>query len=160
MTARYDELYTDLCASIVKYCVDKINVLDATYPELQFLDWDAHGEMRELPDKDLLGPAGVGMVQEDNTFEVTFSIGVSTRNDRSLNRLRRLVSNIYADLRPQQKLHMYRLATAVAGTPPTPLGWLVCQSPCLITPITRAETRAFQFVQLRGLLDPKLPFAA
>lgn len=159
MSARYDELYSDVCASIIKYALDKIEAVAADYPELQYLDWDAHAEARELPDKDLLGPAGVGFVEEEvGLWDVTFSIGISTRNDRTLFRLRRLVGSVYADLRPEQKVAVYRLAAAQPNVTPTPLGWIVCQSPCIITPVTRAETRAFQFVQLRGLLNPQIPF--
>lgn len=159
MTARYDELYYDLCASIVLYAKNKIATLLVEFPDLVFIDWDEHAEIHELPDrKDLMGPAGVGLVNDGEFFDVTFSVGVSTVNDPGNFRIRALVSKIFGDLQPQQQLQIYRAATTTANVAPTPVGWLQMQPPTIATPMSRAETRKWQFVQARGLLDPRVPF--
>lgn len=156
---RYDELYYDVCLSLIRYANEKIAA--AGVPDLQFIDWDAHANIFELPkgQVDLLGPAGVGMTDEGDFIEAVLSIGVSTINDRGLFRIRKLVSSVYADLRPEQQIPIYRAATTSQPGQPQRVGFLVMTSPCIISPMSRAETRSLQFVQARGLLDPRLPSA-
>lgn len=158
MTPRYDEIYYDVCLSVVRYCKQKIAALSDLYPDLQYLDFDGHSEIHELPDgKDCLGPAGIGLTQEEKMFEAVLSVGVSTINDPGLFRIRGLISNVFGDLQAEKKLPLYRAATTVANTPPEPIGFFVFQSPAIVVPMSRAETRLLQFVQARALLDPMTP---
>lgn len=154
---RYDELYTDLCSSLTRWAAQKVTALQGEFPGLQFVDWDAHSELHELPSGDLLGPAGVAMTDQGKFFEATVSVGLSTMNDPNLFRIRALASKVFADFRPERKLPVYRSETAVVDETPVALGWLVFQPPTIITPMSRAETRILQFVNAQGMLSPRLP---
>lgn len=149
---REDEIYDDVTISLEKYCVDKIAALQSDYPGLQFLDWDSVAEVHELPDADILGPAGLGLTEEDNMWQLVMSVGVSTVNDKDISRLRKLASKVFADFRPRKIVPIYRNETA------TEIGWAVVQSPVIITPVSRQASRALQFIQFQALLDPRTPF--
>lgn len=151
---RAAELYTDVASSLQKWCLDKIATMQTSHPGLQDIDWDAHSELHELPSCDLLGTAGLGMVREQAFFEIAFSIGMSTFGDTNLFRIREMASTVFGDLQPLAKVPIYRSANYVSGDPP--LGWMIVQSPVMITPISRAETRVLQFLNARATLDPLL----
>jgi hypothetical protein len=146
---RDDELYLDVVASVLKYCTGKIATLQVAYPNLRFLDWDAHAETHELPTNDLLGPSAVTLSEDQTDFlEMTAAIGVSTIDDIGLFRIRGLVSTIFGDMRPTKQIPLYRYATGQQ------VAWIVMAAPTMVSPMSRAETRLFQFIQFRGLLSP------
>lgn len=154
MIDREDELYEDVCASIIKWCDARIAEMSFGI-NLTYIDWDAHSEasLAELPSNDLLGPAGIGMTEEGTFHDVVFSIGISVMNDQNLFRIRKMVSKVFGALKPGKQIPIYRRATAV-NTDTPPVSWLVLESPTIITPVSRAETRVLQFVMTRGRLNP------
>lgn len=150
--SRFDEIYDDITASIQKYAVDKRVVLLTESPGITYFDFDTVAEAHELPDGDLIGPAGLGLTEaESGIFEIVASVGVSTVNDPNLYRLRKMISKVYADLRPMKQIELYRHATT------TPVGWAVIQGGTSITPINKAASRALQFVTFQALIDPSAP---
>lgn len=151
MSNRYDEIYDDLCVTMQKYAVDKIAVLLGANPNLQYFDWDTVSEANEMPDTDLLGPAGIGMTDEGKFFHVLFSFGVAVKDDPNLFRLRKIASSVYADFRPETVLPVYRHADGL------PVSWMQVTPPVTVSPIVRAASRPLIFVTGSAMLDPSAP---
>lgn len=145
---RKSEIYGDVCVTLQKYAVDKVAALVADHPSLTYFDWDTVSEAHELPDNDLLGPAGLGFIDEGKFFTGVFSFGCSTVNDPNLFRLRQIVSSVYADFIPDDMVPMYRHLTGEA------VSWMKVTPPVSVTPITRAVTRPLQFVTVNVAIDP------
>ena len=142
-----DDLYNNIVQSVVKLCRD---FTSEHAPQAGYIDFDAHAQVKEWPEDDtLIGPAGVGMAHEaNNTIEVVFSVGVTTKNDENLFRLRGLMSKLYGRLKPESKVVIYDHATAMPTT------WMVTATPVAITPVSKAEMRSVQFIEVRALIDP------
>lgn len=154
--SRFDEIYDDLVMSIEKYVVDKRSLLLSEYPTLTYFDWDTVAETHELPDADLIGPAGLGLIeQQAGVFELVGAIGLATCNDPSLARLRRMVSKVFADFRPMKTLAVYRNEGVTSGS--VPMSWAVMQAGSGITPISKSASRPRQFIEFSALLDPSAP---
>lgn len=144
MAGRAD-LYNNIAQSIIKFAVDFVEA----HPGCQFLDWDEHANIHELPESDLAGPAGIGMVDEGGgLYSIVFSIGVSTQNDPSLFRLRQMMSELYGLLSPGQQIALYDHEQNA------PLSWMIVQSPVAVTPVTRTEVRPLQFIELQATVNP------
>ena len=142
------DIYMDVTSSIIKFIEDwrKANASSAGY-----FDWDAHAQEGELPKSPevLIGPAGIGMTEEETEmFEVVFAIGVSTYNDKNLFTLRSMISKLFGALRVGQSLNVYDASTgALKGT-------MVIKTPRAVTPVTKAEIRSQQFIELTAALNP------
>ncbi len=157
---RHAELVIDIKSSIIKWSLAKIAELRALHSDfntLQFLDWDAHSSIPELPDTDLLGPAGIGITEDNGIYEIMMSIGFSSTKDPNLFRITRMASSVFADFLSEKQIPIFRSATAVSGQTPTTVGFIVFTSGTQLVPMSRAENRALQFVQARGFLDPATP---
>lgn len=143
------ELYNNIVQSVIKFIGDFMVDNDLTLAD-NYVDWDAHSQIHELPNsKTLVGPAGIGMMHEmDDDIQVVFSVGVCTEDDQNLFRLRSLMSKLYGALAPQTRVTLYDHATSTIAT------WMVVAPPVSITPVTKAETRSLQFIQVRAMIDP------
>jgi hypothetical protein len=137
-------LYENIIASIVKLAIDFI-ALEA--PEAVYCDWDSHASLSELPKGTLIGPAGCGLTHDDQKIEVVFGLGVGTDDDPNLFLLRSLVSKLFARVQPKTRIQIYDAATAQK------VSWMVVTTPVAVTPTSRAEIRAMQFVECRALID-------
>lgn len=142
-----EDVYDNVVQSIVKWI--QIYRADAA-PASVYVNWDAHAQLDELPKDDMLiGPAGCGLADEpDGTQEVVFSIGVSTINDPNLFDLTRQMSKLRGRLRPGAKIPVYDHDTAEVAS------WMVIKTPIAVTPVTKAEIRSIQFINLTALLNP------
>lgn len=142
-----EDVYNNIVQSIVKWIQDYR--ADAA-PGSVYLNWDAHSQVAELPKENtLIGPAGCGLTDEDDGMqEVVFSIGVSTINDPNLFELTKQMSKIRGRLRPQMTIPVYDHATATISS------WMIIRTPISVTPVTKAEIRSIQFINLTALLSP------
>lgn len=148
-----EHLYWHVVQSIKKLCVELAAEFQADGVSAPVLiDWDEHADIHELPTGDLIGPAGCGVTNDGSMMEVVMAIGVSTMDDKGLFKLRKMISRIYDRLSPEQKVTIYNAETAL------PVSWMVMASDTTVTPMTKAETRPYQFVEARGLIDPRAPF--
>lgn len=139
--------------SLVAFSRTLIVESKASYPDVEigFVDWDSHATIHELPETDLIGPMALTMTElSPQMFEVSFAIAVSTYNDENLFRMRRYLSNTLEAMRVQKQVPIFNSDTAAKG------GYLVITDGTLLAPMTRAETRPFQYVQASGLLEPVL----
>jgi hypothetical protein len=143
-------LYLSLVKSLTRWCVDQI-ADDLT--DFEFIDWDEHADIHELPDGDLFGIAGVGMVTDEGIYDVVFGLAAATTNDTGLNRLRTLISKCRGRLKPGTTIPFYDLVTE------QPLTYILIKSPVAIEPMTRAGTRPFQGLDFVATIDPHAPYA-
>lgn len=148
------EIFPSVSGSIIKVCQQLITEGIARYPDapIQFVDWEAHANIQELPDVDALGLTALTITEmSPHFFEVSFAIAVSTyQTDKNLFRLRDYLSKIFELMRPEKQFKIYNSDTA------QPLGFLIFTSGTMIAPMSRAEARPWQYVQAVGLLEPAL----
>lgn len=142
----HENYYNNICLSIVKFARD---FQAAKFSASTYVDWDAHAEVNELPTGDLIGPAGIGLSTEQVNFDyVVFAFGISTIDDPNLFRLRKTMSQLHAKLRPMTKIPIYDADTAQV------ISWMVVKTPLSISPVSKAELRAVQFINVMALIGP------
>lgn len=120
--------------------------------DIQFIDWESHANIHELPDADLIGPTALTITEvSSQIIEVTFAVGISSfASDKNLFRMRSYMSEAFERLRTGKQIKIYDSETA------QPLGYLQFTDGTLVAPMSRAETRPWQYVQASGLLEPTL----
>lgn len=148
------EIIPSIWGSIVKHTQGLITDLGTQWPtaQIQFVDWESHANIEELPDVDLIGPTALTVMETSpQMYDVNFSIGVSTyKSDENLFRLRSYISRIFESLRPTKQLEIFEAGTTDSA------GYLVFQDGTAVLPMSRAVTRPWQYVQVNGLLEPAL----
>lgn len=144
MTVAPADIYTCICNSLIRFGEDfrKANAPDAVY-----FDWDAHAQISDIPESDVIGPAGIGLANEGKITQVAFSYGLATVGDTNLFRLREMMSKLYGVLQPEDIVPVY-------DTNGNRFSWIVVKSPVTIAPVSKSEVRAVQFISVMGLLDP------
>ncbi len=147
-------IYPSVWASIVHLCREIISEAKTEYPniEIDFIDWETHANIPELPDKDLIGPTALTITEDTpQMFEVSFAIAVSSySSDKNLFRLRAYLSTIFDRLRVGKKIPIFDSETSQS------IGYVIMQPGSMVSPMSRAESRPWQFVQVVGLLDPSV----
>lgn len=145
-------LYRDVWGSIVKLTNDTIAEFKIDYPAIaiQFMDWEAHANVAELPNADLIGPTGLSITEEEPGFvQVVFALAVSTYGtDANLFRQRDFVGRIFEKMRPEAQVALYDADTAAVKS------FLVFTDGTTAVPMSRADARPWQFVQALALLEP------
>lgn len=145
-------IYQNLWGSIVAFTNDIIDNRRVAYPDnsIEFIDWEAHANIYELPDTDLIGTTALTFTEEEpEVFSVSFAIGVSTfTDDKNLFRLRDYVGKVFSQLRPELKIAYYDHQTQEQ------LGWLLLVDGTIVAPMTKADARPLQFIQCHAVLDP------
>lgn len=147
-------IYQDIWGSIVKLSQDLIASVEPDYPDIdiQFIDWEAHANIEELPAADLIGPTSLTVTEhESGLFEASFAIGASSYStDQNLFRHRDYIARIFELMRPEMKMKLYDAGSA------SEKGVMVFTNGTLIAPMSRAETRPWQYCQGVALLIPQL----
>lgn len=145
-------LYQNIWSSITVLTQSLISELKIDHPndEIEFIDWEAHANTPELPNKNLIGPTAVTFQEfEGEDVQVNFAIAASTYgDDENLFRHRAYVGRIFEALRPERRFQYFDAAQATEQsvfkiTPGT-----------LMAPMTQASLRPWQFVQAEALLVP------
>lgn len=142
-----DTLYENVVASLIRWIQDH---REAHQPGAEYVDWDAHASITELPVTPMvMGPAGCGLTEETpGEYEVVCSFGVATYQDENLFMLRKAISRLFGQLKIGAKIPIYDADTGQV------ISWMIVSSPRSVTPVTKAEVRSLQFVNLTGRLDP------
>lgn len=119
---------------------------------IEFIDWESHANIHELPDTDLIGPTAITVTEvSPQIVEVGFAIAVSSYStDKNLFRMRSYVSEAFERTRAGKQIKVYDSDTA------QPLGYIQLVDGTLLAPMSRAETRPWQYVQATGFLEPSL----
>ena len=148
------KIYPSVWGSIVRFSnqlIADFKSVDDT-GKLDFIDWESHANIHELPDTDLLGPTALTITEfSPQMFEVNFSIAVSTYStDKNLFRMRSYLGEVFERMRPQKQINVYDSVTAAK------LGYMIFTEGTIIAPMSRAETRPWQYIQGSALLEPVL----
>lgn len=148
------DIYPSVWGSIINFSNILIAELKSVHPEgeLELIDWESHANIMELPNNDLLGPTALTITEHSaQILEVNFSIAMSTYStDSNLFRHRDYLSKTFELLRPGKQLKIYDSVTAL------PQGYMIFTDGTLLAPMSRAETRPWQYVQASALLEPVL----
>lgn len=144
-------IYENLHGSLVVFSTDVIDDRKVAHPgaQIEFIDWEAHANIHELPNADLIGTTALTFTEDEpDMFSGSFTIGVSTyADDKNLFRLRNLVGEVFRRLRPKSKVALYDHETLEQR------GWLYITDGTTILPMTRADVRPLQFVQCSYIFD-------
>lgn len=118
--------------------------------EIEFMDWEAHVNVPELPNKDLIGPSALSVTEHSKELiSVSFAIGVSTfLGDKNLFRQRDYVARVFERLRPESKIIYFDADSASEKSV------LVVTDGTMAAPMSKAESRPWQYVQCEALLVP------
>ena len=123
----------------------------ANMPSSQYVNWDNHANINELPESDVCGLAGVGMAEDDDDiYSIVFGVAMSTWGDTGGHRLTKLISKMRAQFTKGTRLTVYD-PDAMTAVPKT---WMITVLPLAVTPVQKAEVRAVQSVMVHALLDP------
>lgn len=147
------KIYSSVWGSVVNFANEVIGDMQYRYPDIgiEFIDWESHANILELPTKDLIGPMSLTLMETSpQFFEVSFTIAVSTYSDENLFRHRDYVGETFERMRPQKQIKVYDSETAAE------LGFLIMTEGTLLAPMSRADVRPFQYVQASALLEPTL----
>ena len=145
-------IYEDLHGSLIAFTNGVIDDRKLAHPgeTIEYIDWEAHANIFELPETDLIGTTAVAFTEEEpEVFTGSFSIGVSSfANDKNLFRLRNYVGEVFRRLRPGDKIPFYDRETLANK------GWIYITNGTSVLPMTKADVRPLQFIQCSFIFDP------
>jgi hypothetical protein len=145
-------IYENAWASVVVFAQQLVAEVKALNPGvlIEFCDWDAHANMMELPNADLIGPLSLAVTEHStDMISVSFAIGVSTYvSDKNLFRQRDYIARAFEKMKAQQKITYYDAQSASQESV------LVMTNGTTATPMSKAEVRPWQYVQGEALLVP------
>lgn len=140
------DAYAAVVLSLTRFVED---FRKAEMASAEYVNWDAHAQIAELPQKDAIGLAGVGLAEDaPGSYEVAAAIALSTWDDKNLIRLTKLVSKLFGSLPVQARIPVYDPATAAETS------FMVVANPRSVSPVGKAETRSVQALEFRLLLSP------
>lgn len=145
--------YMNVWTSVAAYVNQQIQMIAANgiapADMLQVFDWEAHANIEEAPPKHLIGPASLALDEiSDGIYSATFVIGVGSFSDEGLFVHRRMVDFLFKSLKTGTRLSVFDSATE------QPYSWLKIVDGTAVAPMTKANTRALQFIQAEALVDP------
>lgn len=108
-------------------------------PGLEFINMDAHAEIAEWPDKDLIGISMFSMRLDEHLIRLDFAIGVSTYEDPQLLRHIQIMDRVVEKLKPATTHPVFHADTAEK------LGWMQTFNGTEVLRMERTESRPLQF---------------
>lgn len=115
-----------------------------------YVFWEDRDETQELPTGDIIGPMGLGWLEDDpNEFAISVAVAVSTTGDANRFRMKQKIDDILKLFVVGSSIPLFRWDTKV------PVGEISIVSPRSVMPIASSEQRVIQLVQL--VLVAKLP---
>lgn len=136
-------IYDSLHASALKFCQD----FATKYPGMAVVNFDAHADDSTVPSSDLIGMAGITMMEDEGILDIKMMFGVSTINDKNNFRLVSLVSALFESLRPRKTIDLYESVSGVL----TKKGSAVCTNGTTILPVGGKVERPLQYVAVHLL---------
>lgn len=146
-------MYNNVWGSVTVFTKAIIADLKTTYGTgvpIEYFDWDAHANAHELPNADLVGPLAIAITQNSpEIYSINFSIGVSTyATDKNLFRQRDYISRIFDKMQSRMTIPYYEANTA------SHISEIVMVNGTMVSPMSKAEIRPWQYVQGDSLLLP------
>lgn len=133
--------WRDFKASLFHFCklVSDQLAIDGV-AQLEVFNFDAHADINDLPNSDVIGVAELQLENDLETQELTCMIGVSTLNDTNLLRMDRIVDFVYANLAPGQMLQV------VSANNGSPIGWMKVKRGTAVFAVSKTKVRPLQFI--------------
>ena len=142
----------NIWSSIVVLTKQLIAEMAAEYPnsKIEFIDWEAHANINELPNCDLVGPTAMTITEHSPSLvSVSFAIGVSTyQDDKNLFRHRDYIGRVFERLRPESTFSYFDSEASLVKSV------LIATDGTMLSPMTKSESRPWQYVQCECLLQP------
>ena len=124
--------------STIRFINDIIDEIKGSHPtqlDIMYQDWDAHADLKELPNKDMIGLSGFGITEDDKTYEIVFGILLCTYNDPNLFRVTDFADVFFRAMHAQKQFPIFNSTTGLkAGVAAFQLGTAV-------SPVQRVEIR-------------------
>lgn len=137
---QYDH-YNHLFKSTVRMLMDTIDEIKASgVSDLMFMNMDAHAEIAEWPNQDILGLAQFGMRFDNQMVEVDVALGVSPWQDTHLFRHTLIMNRLVNKVVPTTSHPVYHADTGEK------LGFMVVQNGSMVKGMERTESRPLQFI--------------
>ena len=128
-------IITDVWGSLVRF-------LKNEYPTpWEFIDWEAHANIHDLPAVDLMGLAGLGATADEGTDTFIVTVAFSPLQDENLFKVRKAAGELYEKWRvPGYTIPLYDAEST------DEIGKLVVTDGSTLAPVGRAEVRPYQIV--------------
>lgn len=120
---------------------------DGVLVDPQYIEWDAHASIMDLPSADLIGLSAFAVADDDNVAVINCAVGVATYNEESLFRLRKASAILFEAFRPTKTIPYLDASTGFQ------LGEIKLVAGTSAHPVARADVRSLQFTQFEGLLE-------
>jgi len=135
--------YSNLYSSVIRVTTDLIAEIRGKNlsQNLQYINWDAHVENKEIPQTDLLGIRHFNVWPEDGgILQVGVGFGVSTHQDENLFRHVAIIDHVFEAMK---KGKVYSLLEALSGDSVT---FMKVMEGTSVPPMYQTDTRQLQFV--------------
>lgn len=144
--------YENFKSSILRFCTQFATDMQAQgLASMMPINFDAHADINELPESDLIGPKEFGVETDQGTFVISTMIGVSTLNDTNLFRLDKIIDQLFKRLMPDE---MIPLVNAETGAQ---MGWMKAMNGTAVLPVVQTKTRPLKFVAVSLGTDRLIP---
>lgn len=135
--------------SIMKFVIGTIAALNAeagAAGTMSYIDFDAHGEVDELPPTDVAGIHQFALTDHANYWEIVFGVTVSSYDDPNLLNLIHYVDRFFSAMGAQQLIPLYDPVSAAL------VGQFTIYAGTGTTPTERANTRPVVSIHASGRL--------
>src|SRR5688500_4552416 len=123
--------------SLVRFCADFAD----QRPDMTAEDFETFADEGTFPQNDVVGISGVEIGVDEEMCDIQLLIGISTRDDTNLFRLRDYVSDLFDLLLPTEKIALYHHETGKQ------IGWMVVENGTRTMPVGGAS-RPLQFIMV------------
>jgi hypothetical protein len=133
--------------SLMRHVVDQFALCPSP---LAYVDFDAHGDLTQLPAGDVAGLHSFSLSTHQGYYEATWAVNVSTIDDENLFRLVETMDVFYDAFNPEGVIPLYDPVTAQK------VGGLVIYYGTQAFPLERTHARAVLALTASGrlILDP------
>lgn len=107
---------------------------------LEYVELDAHAQLNELPNKNLIGVSGYTLDIDEQFVSVACGFGVSILDDPQLFQLGQVMDALLDRLLPTRTIPVYHPTTG------NKLGQLIVTNGTSVLPVARTDTRTIQFI--------------
>lgn len=135
--------------SAIRFVTDVIRYLNTNRTgtmEVLYQDWDAHADLQEMPNADLIGMNGFAITDQDRTHEIVFGVTICTYNDPNVFRLTEFSNEFYKRMRTHKQFPLFDPETA------SPIGVATFESGTTVTPVARVEVRPTMSISCSALI--------
>lgn len=131
---------SNIQASLMRFCNDFVDAQALLSVTLEFVNFDAHADEATIPNGDLIGIAGLGLVFDDSLIDIQAMVGLSTEGDTNLFRLSNLMGQLLELLRPECLIRVYDSESG------DDIGWMVIKNGTRLMPVGGATAKPLQYV--------------